>query len=56
MLEINQYQKSNKAPFVIYTDLECLKEKTDGWKNDFENSFTAKVDKHIPSDFSMPTI
>ena len=25
MLEFNQYQKSDKAPFVIYSDLvECL--------------------------------
>ena len=24
ILEFNQYQKSDKAPFVIYADLECL--------------------------------
>ena len=23
ILEFNQYQKSDKAPFVIYADLEC---------------------------------
>ena len=29
ILEFNQYQKSDKGPFVIYSDLECLIEKTD---------------------------
>ena len=24
VLEINQYQKSDKAPVIIYTDLECI--------------------------------
>ena len=24
ILEFDEYQKSDKAPFVIYTDLECL--------------------------------
>ena len=24
MLEFNQYQKSDKAPFVIYADLKCI--------------------------------
>ena len=32
ILEFNQYQKSDKAPFIIYADLECLIEKTDGSK------------------------
>ena len=30
-----------------------FKEKTDGCKNNPENSFTTDVLKHIPSDFSM---
>ena len=38
MLELNQYQKSDKAPFIIYADLECKIEKIDEWKNDPENS------------------
>ena len=29
ILEFIQYQNSDKAPFIIDTDLECLKEKTD---------------------------
>ena len=56
MLEFNQYQKSDKAPFIIYADLECIIEKIDGCKNNPENSSTTKVSKHIPSGFSMSTI
>ena len=56
ILEFNQYQKSDKAPFIIYADLECIIEKTDGCKNNPENSSTTKVRKHIPSGFSMSTI
>ena len=56
ILEFNQYPKSDKAPFIIYADLECIIEKTDGCKNNPENSSTTKVSKHIPSGFSMSTI
>ena len=56
ILELNQYQKSDKVPFVIYADLECLIEKIDACKNNPKNSFTTKVSKHIPSDFSMSAI
>ena len=55
-LEFNKYQKSDKAPFIIYADLECIIEKIDGCKNNPENSSTTKVSKHIPSGFSMSTI
>ena len=51
MLEFNQYQKSDKAPFIMYADLECIIEKIDECKNNPENSTTAKVSKHIPSGF-----
>ena len=56
MLEFNQYQKSDKAPFIIYAGLECIIEKIDGCKNNPENSSTTKVSEHIPSTFSMSTI
>ena len=55
ILELNQYQKSDKAPFIIYTDLEHIIEKFDGCKNP-ENSSTTKASEHIPSGFSMSTI
>ena len=32
ILEFNQYQKSDKAVFIIYADLECIIEKIDGCK------------------------
>ena len=53
LLELNQYQKSDKAPFIIYVDLECLLEKIDGCKNNPENSSTIKVGGHIPPTFSI---
>ena len=53
ILEFNQYQKSDKAPSIIYVDLECLIGKIDGCKNNSENSSTTKVGKHIPSGFSI---
>ena len=33
LLEFNLYQKSDKAPFIIYADLECLIAKIDGCKD-----------------------
>ena len=43
----------DKAPFVIYADLECVIKKTDGCKNNPENVSTTKIHEHIPSSFSM---
>ena len=37
ILQFNQYQKSGKAPFVIYANLEYLIEKIDGRKYNPEN-------------------
>ena len=56
VLESNQYQKSDKSLSVIYTDLECLKEKTDWRKNDSQNLFKRKVSEYIPLSFSIFTI
>ena len=56
IVEFNQYQKSDKAPFMIYTGLEVSVEKIDGCKNSLEKSSTTKVGQHIPSGFSMSTI
>ena len=36
---MNQYQKYNKAPFVIYADLECLIEKIDWCKLNPQKSY-----------------
>ena len=37
ILEFSQYQKSNKAPFIIYADLECLIKNIDGCKSNPEH-------------------
>ena len=49
-------KKSDKAPFILYADLECLIEKFGGCKNDSENLFTTEVCERIPSGVSMCTI
>ena len=49
-LVFNQYQKSDKAPFNIYADLECITE------NYPENSSRTKVSGYFPSGFSISTI
>ena len=56
ILEFNQYQKSDKVPFIIYADLEFIIKKIDGCKNNPENSSTTKVSEYIPSGFSVSTI
>ena len=56
ILEFNQYQKSDKASFIIYADPACIIAKIDGCKNNHEHSSTTNVSKHIPSGFSMSTI
>ena len=56
ILEFNQYQKSDKAPFIIYAGLECIIEKTDGCKNSPENSSSTKVSEHVLSGSSMSAV
>ena len=56
ILEFNQYQKSDTAPFIIYADVECIIEMIDGCKNNPKNASPTKVSKYIPSDFSISTI
>ena len=43
ILEFNQYQKSDKATFIIYPDFDCLIEKIDECKKYPENSSTTKL-------------
>ena len=42
ILQFNQYQKSDKASFIIYADLECILEKVDGCKNILKNHLQQK--------------
>ena len=45
-----------KKQFTVYADLESLIEKTDGNKNNPNNSSKTKSSKHILSSFSMSAI
>ena len=51
LLKFNHHQKSDKASFIIYADLECIIQKTDQCKNNSENSSSKKVSEHVPSGF-----
>ena len=56
ILEFDQNKKSDKVPFIIYADLEFIKETNDRYKNNLENSSITKVSELIHSGFSMSTI
>ena len=53
ILKYNPREKSLKAPFIIYADLECLPQKIDSCKNNPEKSDTEKKTKHKPSGYSL---
>ena len=42
ILKYNQGEKSVKAPFIIYSDIECWLEKTFSFRNNPEKSYTEK--------------
>ena len=56
ILKLNQYMKSDKMPYIIYTDLKTLIKKIDGCANNPEISSTTKTGKHVPCGYSMATI
>ena len=51
LLELKQSQKSDKAPFINYADLECIIEKIDACKNNPERLSATKVSENTPSIF-----
>ena len=55
MLKYNPGEKCMKTPFVIYADLESLLEKMNTCYDDPEKSSTTKINKYIPSGFSLFT-
>ena len=55
IIKYNHGEKSIKMPFTIYVDLECLLEKMDTCENDPNKSSTTKINKHIPSGYSIFT-
>ena len=55
ILKYNHGEKSMRAPFIIYADLECLPEKMSTCHNNPEKSSTTKINKHTPSGYSLFT-
>ena len=55
ILKYNPGEKSIKAPFVIYADLECLLKKINTCWNNHKNSYTEKKAKHTPSGYVIVT-
>ena len=47
ILEFNQYQKYDKISSIIYTGLESLIKRLDGYKNNFEKLSTTKPAEHL---------
>ena len=55
IIKYNHGEKSMKVPFVIYADLECLLKKMSTCINNPNESSTTKINKHIPSGYSIFT-
>ena len=55
ILQYNHGEKSVRAPFIVYADLESLLEKMDTCHDNPEKSSTTKINKHTPSVYSLFT-
>ena len=55
IIKYDHGEKSMKVPFVIYADLECLLKKMSTCINNPNESSTTKINKHIPSGYSIFT-
>ena len=55
ILKHSHDEKSMKAPFAIYADVECLLEKMSTCRNNPKTLSTTKIDKHTPSGYSLFT-
>ena len=55
ILKYNHGEKSMRAPFIIYADLEPLLEKTNTCYDNPEISSTTKINKHTPPGYSLFT-
>ena len=53
ILKYNPGEKSLKAPFAIYLDLECLLKKEQSYENNSKKSYTEKKADHEPSGWTM---
>ena len=55
MLKYYQGETSMKVPFIIYAGLESLLEKVNTCHNNPKKSSITKINKHIPSSYSLFT-
>ena len=55
-LKYNHGEKSLKASFIIYADLESILRKEQLCQNNLENSYTERKAKNIPSGYSWGLI
>ena len=53
ILKYNHGEKSIRAPFIIYADLESLLKKMNTCYDNPEKSSTTKINKHTPSGYSL---
>ena len=56
ILELKQYMKCDKIPYVIYADIEFLIRKIDGCENKQEKFSAMKISEYIPCGCSISTI
>ena len=56
ILKYYRREKSSKAPFAIYADLECLLIKVQFCQNNLGKSYTERKAKHEPSCYSLSLI
>ena len=54
-IKYNHGEKSTKAPFTIYVDIESLLKKMVTCHNNPEKSSITKINKHTPSGYSLFT-
>ena len=55
IIKYNRGEKSMKVPFIIYAVIECLLEKMSTCINNPNESSTTKINKHMPSGYSIFT-
>ena len=55
IIKHNHGEKPMKLPYAIYADLECLLDKMSTCINNPNESSTTKINKHVPSGYSLFT-
>ena len=55
-LKCNHGEKSLKAPFAIYADLECLLIKQQSCQNNLNESYTERKAMHEPCGYSLDLV